>query len=117
MNDFKVDTELLADETRVISVAGELDLHTAGPFERQILEAVHDGSARVVVVLSKCTFFDSTALAILVAANKRLGGQEQRLVLVANDRNIVKIFQITGLDRIFPIVPNQAAALNGGTRG
>jgi len=115
MIDCEVDTHVLADETRVVSVAGELDMYTAPPFKQQIFDALN-GHARVVVDLSACEFLDSTALGILIAANKRLAGLEHRLVLVAADRNLVKVFQITGLDRTFNIVPTRASALNGATR-
>lgn len=116
MNTFTVGTELLPDDTRVVAVAGDLDMYTAPPFEQQILDALANGTARIVVDLSGCEFLDSTALAILIRARKRLGNQEQRLVLVATDHNIVKVFQITGLDRVFTIVPTRASALNGAVR-
>lgn len=113
MNTFSVETKLLPDDARVVAVAGELDLYTAPQFEEQILDALDNGTARIVVDLSGCEFLDSTALGILVKVRKRLGDQERRLVLVATDHNIVKVFQITGLDRVFTIVPTRASALNG----
>lgn len=113
MRDFRVETELLADETRVVSVTGELDMYTAPSLEQQILEALDDGHGRVVVDLSGCEFLDSTALAILITVNRRLGERKRRLVLVAADRNIMRIFQVTGFDRTFTIVPTRASALNG----
>jgi anti-sigma B factor antagonist len=116
MIDFSVETELLTDETRVVSVAGELDMYTAPTFEEQILDALDNGTARIVVDLTGCEFMDSTALGILMTANKRLGERKQRLVLVATDRNVVKILQITGLDRMFTIVPTRASAVNGASR-
>jgi anti-sigma B factor antagonist len=116
MNTFTVDTELLPDDARVVAIAGELDMYTAPPFEEQILDALDNGTARIVVDLSGCEFLDSTALGILVKARKRLGDQKQRLVLVATDHNIVKIFRITGLDRAFTIVPTRELALNGAGR-
>ena len=115
MIDCEVETHVLADETRIVSVAGELDMYTAPPFKQQILDALNNGHARVIVDLSACEFLDSTALGILITANKRLAGHERRLVLVAADRNIVKVFQITGLNRTFTIVPTRASALNGAT--
>ena len=116
MIDFKVETESFADKTGVVSVAGELDMHTAPPFKQQILDALNNGHARVVIDLSDCEFLDSTALGVLITANNRLSDQKHRLVLVAADRNIVKVFEITGLDRMFTIVPTRGAALNGATR-
>lgn len=115
MLDFNVKTELLDDETRVVSVSGELDMYTAPPFQEQIYQALDDGQARLVVDLSGCELLDSTALGILVTANSGLGEQNDRLVVVAANRDVVKVFESTGLDRIFTIVPTRASALNGAT--
>jgi anti-sigma B factor antagonist len=114
--DFRVESELVADETRVVSVAGELDMYTATSFERPILEALESGAARVVVDLSECKFLDSTALGILISARRQLGEQDDRLVLVVADPNIFRIFEITGLESTFTIVPTRAAAVNGAAR-
>jgi hypothetical protein len=47
---------------------------------------------------------------------QRLTEQKDRLVLVAHDYNIIKVFEVTGLDRMFTIVPTRASALNGASR-
>ena len=116
MNDFKVETELLGDETCVVAVAGELDMYTAPRLEQEMFDALDNGHGRIIIDLSGCEFIDSTALGILLEANRRLGDQQDRLVLVAADRNVVKAFEITGLDRTFAILPTRASALNGATR-
>jgi anti-sigma B factor antagonist len=46
-----------------------------------------------------------------VGGIKRLRGQEGQLSLVCSDRNIAKIFEITGLDRVFQIYPARDEAL------
>jgi len=48
---------------------------------------------------------------VLVGGVKRLRGQDGQLSLVCSDRNIAKIFEITGLDRVFQIYPARAEAL------
>jgi anti-sigma B factor antagonist len=42
---------------------------------------------------------------------KRLRTNEGQLSLVCSDRNITKIFEITGLDRVFTIYPTRAEAV------
>jgi anti-sigma B factor antagonist len=46
---------------------------------------------------------------------KRLRTNEGQLSLVCSDRNITKIFEITGLDRVFTIHPTREAALGAGS--
>ena len=52
---------------------------------------------------------------MLVGGVKRLRTNEGQLSLVCSDRNITKIFEITGLDRVFAIHPTREAALGTGS--
>ena len=111
---FDVKTEKLSDDQYVISLAGEVDLYTAPEFKQQLLEVIDQGGRDVVVDLSDTTFIDSTTLGVLVGGVKRLRTNEGQLSLVCSDRNITKIFEITGLDRVFTIHPTREAAVGGG---
>ncbi len=48
---------------------------------------------------------------MLVGGVKRLRSNDGQLSLVCDDRNITKIFEITGLDRVFTIYPTRDDAL------
>jgi anti-sigma B factor antagonist len=108
---FAVKTEKVEDGTYVISLTGEVDLYTAPEFKQQLLDVISEGGRDVVVDFSNTTFIDSTTLGVLVGGVKRLRTQEGRLSLVCSDRNITKIFEITGLDRVFTIYPTRDEAL------
>jgi anti-sigma B factor antagonist len=108
---FDVKTEKVDDETYVISLAGEVDLYTAPEFKQQLLDVIADGAKDVIVDFSDTTFIDSTTLGVLVGGVKRLRSEDGRLSLVCSDRNITKIFEITGLDRVFTIYPTRDEAL------
>jgi anti-sigma B factor antagonist len=108
---FDIKTEEVSDATYVISLAGEVDLYTAPEFKQQLLEAIGRGAKQVVVDFSNTTFIDSTTLGVLVGGVKRLRTNEGQLSLVCSDRNITKIFEITGLDRVFTIYPTREQAL------
>jgi anti-sigma B factor antagonist len=100
---FDLKTERLSNDAFVISLAGEVDLYTAPEFKQQLLEVISQGARQVVVDLTSTTFIDSTTLGVLVGGVKRLRESDGQLALVCDDRNITKIFEITGLDRVFPI--------------
>ena len=61
-------------------VAVEVDLSTAEEF-RMALERVLDGHDRIEIDLHETTFMDSTGLAVLVGAHRRLGHDRAALVL------------------------------------
>jgi anti-sigma B factor antagonist len=116
MIDLRTKSELFDDGTYVVSVTGELDLHSAPQLESE-LAGLYDKNVRSVVVdLTECEFIDSTALGLLVNAHKRLGTAQARFSIVTADRNIRKIFEITGLDRVLTIHQTRAVAMNGGLR-
>jgi anti-sigma B factor antagonist len=108
---FDVQTNKVDDSTYVIALSGEVDLYTAPEFKAQLLEVIGEGGKEVVVDFSNTTFIDSTTLGVLVGGVKRLRAQDGRLSLVCSDRNITKIFEITGLDRVFTIYPTRDEAL------
>ena len=114
---FDISTEQLNDDSYVISLAGEVDLYTAPEFKQQLLQVISDGAKNVIVDFSNTTFIDSTTLGVLVGGVKRLRTNEGQLSLVCSDRNITKIFEITGLDRVFTIYATRDEAVNSAGAG
>lgn len=110
---FDINTEQLGDSSYVISLTGEVDLYTAPEFKQQLLDVINQGAKEVVVDFSNTTFIDSTTLGVLVGGVKRLRTNEGQLSLVCSDRNITKIFEITGLDRVFTIYGSRDEAVAG----
>ena len=109
---FDINTEQLGPDAYVVSLVGEVDLYTAPEFKQQLLEVIAQGGKDVIVDFSDTTFIDSTTLGVLVGGVKRLRTNDGQLSLVCNDRNITKIFEITGLDRVFTIYPTRDEAVS-----
>jgi anti-sigma B factor antagonist len=74
---------------------------------------IGQGAKEVIVDFSNTTFIDSTTLGVLVGGVKRLRTNDGQLSLVCSDRNITKIFEITGLDRVFTIYGSRDKAVAG----
>jgi anti-sigma B factor antagonist len=110
---FDIKTEQLSENRYAISLAGEVDLYTAPEFKQQLLDVIGKGANDVIVDFTDTTFIDSTTLGVLVGGVKRLRQNEGQLSLVCSDRNITKIFEITGLDRVFTIYGTREEALGG----
>jgi anti-sigma B factor antagonist len=109
---FDIRTEQLDDNSYVIALTGEVDLYTAPEFKQQLLDVIAQGGKDVVVDFSDTTFIDSTTLGVLVGGVKRLRMSDGQLSLVCSDRNITKIFEITGLDRVFTIYGSRDEAVS-----
>jgi anti-sigma B factor antagonist len=108
---FNIKDAEVNDTTHVIELGGEVDLYTAPEFKERMVELIEGGKKQIVVDLSNATFIDSTTLGVLVGGVKRLRPAGGGLALVCTDQNITKIFEITGLDRVFPIHDSRDDAL------
>jgi anti-sigma B factor antagonist len=108
---FQIHDAEIDGETHVIELGGEIDLYTAPEFKERMVELIDGGKKHIVVDLSEATFIDSTTLGVLVGGVKRLRPTGGALALVCTDQNITKIFEITGLDRVFPIHATRDQAL------
>jgi anti-sigma B factor antagonist len=96
--------------TSVVAVQGELDLTTAPRLKWMLHDLLEAGRTRQVVDLTDTTFMDSTALGVLVGVNRSLG-EGARLAIVCSRTNVLKIFELSGMDGVFTIVPTLDEAL------
>lgn len=97
----------------VVSVSGEVDLHTAPEMERELAEVLQLGGNSVVVDLAEVGFIDSTVLGLLLRYKPRFRSRGGDLVLVSDDRRILRTLEITGLDRVFRIEQRLGDAVAG----
>ena len=102
-----MDLGLEVDESRqpytVLAVAGEVDVYTAPRLREKLVELVSQGKQQIVVDLEGVDFLDSTGLGVLVGGLKRLRSHEGDLSLVCTRQRILKVFEITGLTKVFSI--------------
>ncbi len=105
---------LEVDETRspytVLVVKGEVDVYTAPRLRERLVELVSQGKLQVIVDLEGVDFLDSTGLGVLVGGLKRLRSNDGDLGLVCTQSRILKVFEITGLTKVFAIHDSVDAA-------
>jgi len=102
LSDFSISSEA-GGERVVVTVTGELDVHSA-PQLREHLAAVATAGAREVVVdLTGTEFIDSTGIGVIVGALRRLRGQQGSLRLRGVSTPMLRVFQLTGLTRMMEI--------------
>ena len=97
----------------VLLVGGEVDVATAPRLREQLIALVNDGRHHLVIDLEAVDFIDSTGLGVLIGALKRVRTQGGELALVCTERRILKVFEITGLDRVFRIGGTVEEAMAG----
>lgn len=101
----------LDEETTLVAVSGELDLATAQRLKWPLVDALDSGTRRLVIDLSRVGFMDSTALGVLIGIRRGLK-PDSRMALVCTDPNVLRIFEIAGLDVAFQIFATREEALS-----
>ena len=97
---------------KVVELEGEIDLSTAAVFKETVYEVIESGHTDLVIDLSGLEFMDSTGLGVLVAALKKTTTEGGSIRLICDKRNILKVFTITGLDKVFSIYDNLQRCLD-----
>jgi len=87
----------------VFTLEGEIDVYTAPRLKEALVEQVEAGCLYMILDMNKVSFIDSSGLGVLVGTLRRLKEHSGAMRLVCTRENILKIFRITGLDRVFPI--------------
>jgi anti-sigma B factor antagonist len=110
---FKIDTEKLDGGVPVIKLEGEVDVYTAPQLKQQMITLLEAGTKQIVVDLTNVEYFDSTALGVLIGGLKRMRERDGNLSLVCPNARIRRVFEITGLDKIFDIYNSVDEAESG----
>src|SRR5690606_31224716 len=101
-----------AEPFEIIAVGGEIDVYTAPRLREAIVAAIEDGHRRLIVDVEQVEFLDSTGLGVLVGALKRVRADGGSLDIVCTHERILKIFEITGLDKVFGLHRTVDAAVS-----
>ena len=109
-------TDQAIGEAHLVGLDGELDLYVAPDVTRHLNKLMRAGKRRLIVDLCATTFIDSTAIGVLVAAGNRLRDSDGSLILVCDEPNVLRVFEMIGMDQFLPVygsreeaVPAQAA--------
>ena len=96
--------EPLTNRLRLIRAGGELDLAAAPELRERMSAAIDEGATRLVLDFTDVTFVDSTTVGALVTAARRLRSRDGSLTVACTNPNVLRIFEIVGLDRVVSVV-------------
>ena len=102
----------------VVVTPEEIDASNAADLRQSLLSCANGSQPSLVVDMSGTAFCDSTGVHQLVRARARAiaAGGEVRLVI--RTAQVLRLFAIMGIDRLFPVFATLAeAAAEGGTTG
>ena len=86
----------------VVAAPEEIDITSAPALRSALLEAAAHGHGTLVVDMTLTRFCDSSGLHTLLAAHKRAKSEGGELLLVIPAIAVLRVFAITGIDRVIP---------------
>jgi len=92
----------VASGVPVVTAPEEIDITSAPGLRSALMEAAAHGHGTLVVDMTRTQFCDSSGLHTLLAAHKRAQAEGGELLLVISATPVLRIFAITGVDRIIP---------------
>ncbi len=111
MHEFRLDAIGPVGDCAVLQVTGEIDAYTAPMLREQVRELAAKGAVYLIADLTQVGFLDSTGLGALVGGLKRLREAGGSLTLVIIAPRTLRLFQITGLTKVFAVHPSVAEAI------
>lgn len=99
------------DDIPIIELTGEVDAYTSARFREVMLEVVDTHGARIVISMAEVDYIDSSGLGALVGGLKRVSERDGKIVIVCTKPQVRKVFEITGLEKVFPIFDSEEAAI------
>lgn len=100
--DLEVETQI-EDGHALVTPRGEIDLSTVEQFRSVLNELIIQGHVHVLVDLDATTFIDSLGFGALVGARRKIHTFKGSLGIVCSTERILRLFEVTGLDRVFTI--------------
>ena len=110
MDDGRFPVEVISG-VPVMTAPRDLDITNAPQLESALRAWLPDGSGTLVVDMSRTRYCDSAALHTLLAARTRLRADGGDLLLVIGGEAVLRVFEITGADRLTRTVTTLEEAL------
>jgi anti-anti-sigma factor len=97
-------------QVEVVSVSGEIDIASAPRLITGLNDAVGSCELPVIVDLTQVGFMDSTGLALLLNAHRRLARRGKGFSVVCAESPVRRVFTITDMVDVLQVRPTLAEA-------
>ncbi len=87
-----------------LKLGGEIDIYTSTIFKEELQQIyLSEETGDVHIDASELEYIDYTGLGVLIGALKRIKQKDKDIYIKDTKPNVKKIFNITGLDKIFKL--------------
>ena len=96
MKPFELVEREISPQCREVAVIGDLDLAVADQLS-DLLDRMAPACPQILISLDECEFIDSTGIAVVVGAYRRVGERGGRLAVYAASEQVRRVLEVTGL--------------------
>ena len=95
----------------VVKTPQEIDVTNTSSLQSALLDAACNGYERFVVDMTGTRYCDASASHVLAAAHRRALGEGREMLLAVSDALVLRVFALTGIDRMIPCFASLDEAL------
>jgi len=96
----------------VVSLAGELDHHTANDLRHALEKELDKDIARHILLnLSELTFMDSSGIGVLLGRYRRISAQGGKMAACSLHPHLERLYDLVALSKIIPAFPSEDLAV------
>jgi anti-sigma B factor antagonist len=97
----------------VLTIQDErIDAHNSGELKTHLLQMIEEGEKHIIIQLEHVRFIDSSGLGALLSGNKHIIAKSGRLALTNIQQQVLSMFELTRLNRVFEIYADLNEAFN-----
>lgn len=93
--------EIISDVYEITPI-GEIDIMSSEDFKKEV-KYIIDAKKDILINGEKIEYMDSTGLGVLIGLLKKTKENNNKIIIKNLKPNIYKLFNITGLDKVFEI--------------
>lgn len=99
----KIEYSITSENKLEIKPIGEVDIYTSPELKNKIFELIDDKKLNIVINGESLEYIDSTGLGVLMSIYKKMQENSLTIKILNLKSNIYKLFDITGLIKVFDI--------------
>lgn len=93
----------IQDSIIEVKPIGEVDIYTSPELKNQIFSLIEERNTSIIIDGESLEYIDSTGLGVLMSIYKKMQENSLNLEIINLKPNIYKLFDITGLNKVFNI--------------
>ena len=95
---------------------GTIDTSTSSDLEVNLIEGINQGMRWIVMDLTDVPYISSAGLRVLISGMKTLKKKNGEMRLSTPNKTVLDIIEMTGLQKIFRIYPDNTSAIQSFTQ-